>query len=83
MRILVTGGAGFIGANFLNLLVPRHPEHHFVNLDALTYAANLRSLYAVASLPNYAFERADLCDFSALRAALARHKPDVVVHFAA
>jgi len=83
MRILVTGGAGFIGANFLNLLVPRHPEHQFVNLDALTYAANLRSLDAVASLPNYAFERADLCDFSVLRAAFARHKPDVVVHFAA
>ena len=40
MKILVTGGAGFIGANFLNLLVPRHPEHAFVNLDALTYAAN-------------------------------------------
>ena len=40
MKILVTGGAGFIGANFLNLLVPRHPEHTFVNVDALTYAAN-------------------------------------------
>jgi len=83
MRILVTGGAGFIGANFLNLLVPRHPEHHFVNLDALTYAANLGSLEAVANRPNYTFERVDLCDFSALRAVFAQHQPDVVVHFAA
>ena len=83
MRILVTGGAGFIGANFLNLLVPRHPEHQFVNLDALTYAANLGSLDAVANRSNYTFERVDLCDFSALRAVFAQHKPDVVVHFAA
>jgi len=51
MRILVTRGAGFIGANFLNLLVPRHREHHFINLDALTYAANLGSLEAVAAGP--------------------------------
>ena len=83
MRILVTGGAGFIGANFLNLLVPRHPEHQFINLDALTYAANLRSLAPIARRPNYVFERADLCDFPAVQAVFARHKPDVVVHFAA
>ena len=83
MQILVTGGAGFIGANFLNLLVPRHPEHRFINLDALTYAANLGSLAGIANRPNYAFERADLCDFTALQAVFARHKPDVVVHFAA
>jgi dTDP-glucose 4,6-dehydratase len=83
MQILVTGGAGFIGANFLNLLVPRHPEHRFINLDALTYAANLGSLAGISSRPNYVFERADLCDFAGLQAVFARHKPDVVVHFAA
>jgi dTDP-glucose 4,6-dehydratase len=83
MKILVTGGAGFIGANFLNLLVPRHPEHAFVNLDALTYAANPRSLAALEGRANYAFERADLVDFETLRAVLAKHRPDVVVHFAA
>ena len=83
MQILVTGGAGFIGANFLNLLVPRHPEHHFINLDALTYAANPASLAGIAKLPNYAFERADLCDFSAVQAVFQRHQPEVVVHFAA
>jgi dTDP-glucose 4,6-dehydratase len=83
MQILVTGGAGFIGANFLNLLVPRHPEHRFINLDALTYAANPASLEVIAGRPNYVFERADLCDAEAIRAVFARHRPDVVVHFAA
>jgi dTDP-glucose 4,6-dehydratase len=83
MKILVTGGAGFIGANFLNLLVPRHPEHQFVNLDALTYAANLGSLAELTGRPNYTFVRADLVDFEAVRAVFAQHAPDVVIHFAA
>ena len=83
MKILVTGGAGFIGANFLNLLVPRHPEHTFVNLDALTYAANPRSLAGMEGRANYAFVRADLVDFEAVRAAFAKHQPEVVIHFAA
>ena len=48
MNILVTGGAGFIGSNFLNLMVPRHPEHHFINVDKLTYAANLENLAGIA-----------------------------------
>ena len=48
MLIFVTGGAGFIGSNFLRLLVPRFPEHHFVNVDKLTYAANLMSLEDIA-----------------------------------
>src|SRR6202142_890546 len=83
MKILVTGGAGFIGANFLNRFVPRHPEHSFLNVDALTYAANLRSLEALAACPNYAFERLDLVDAEAVRLTLERHRPDAVVHFAA
>jgi dTDP-glucose 4,6-dehydratase len=83
MKILVTGGAGFVGANFLNIFVPRHPEHSFVNLDVLTYAANPRSLAPVEGRANYAFERVDLVDFEALRAVFAKHRPDVVVHFAA
>ncbi len=44
MRIIVTGGTGFIGSNFLNLMVPRYPEHHFINIDKLTYAANPMNL---------------------------------------
>jgi dTDP-glucose 4,6-dehydratase len=83
MKIFVTGGAGFIGANFLNLLVPRHPEHTFVNVDALTYAANLKSLSAVEHAPNYAFERADIADYEAVLALFDKHQPELVVHFAA
>jgi dTDP-glucose 4,6-dehydratase len=83
MNILVTGGAGFIGANFLRLVVPRHPEHRFVNADALTYAANLSSLESIADRPNYAFERVDIVDGAAVIDLFARHRPDVVVHFAA
>jgi dTDP-glucose 4,6-dehydratase len=83
MKILVTGGAGFIGANFLNLLVPRHPEHQFVNLDALTYAANLKSLLGLDSLPNYHFVHADLTNDEAVRSVFREHHPDTVIHFAA
>jgi dTDP-glucose 4,6-dehydratase len=83
MKILVTGGGGFIGSNFLNLLVPRHPEHTFVNLDVLTYAANLKNLTAIEKAANYAFERVDIADFDAVSRAFDKHAPEVVVHFAA
>jgi dTDP-glucose 4,6-dehydratase len=83
MRIIVTGGAGFIGSNFLNLLVPRHPEHHFVNLDKLTYAANLSSLAAIADVPNYELARVDIADRDAVRELFARVRPNLIVHFAA
>lgn len=83
MNIVVTGGAGFIGANFLNLLVPRHPEHSFVNVDVLTYAANPRSLSAIEARSSYAFERVDVTDAEWIDAVFSRHAPDVVIHFAA
>jgi dTDP-glucose 4,6-dehydratase len=83
MNILVTGGAGFIGANFLNLLVPRYPEHTFINVDALTYAANLKSLAGIARAPNYVFERLDIADFDAVLGVFDKHEPSLVVHFAA
>ena len=83
MNILVTGGAGFIGANFLNLLVPRYREHTFINVDALTYAANLKSLESIAHAPNYAFERVDIAEFDAVLAIFDKYKPSLVVHFAA
>ncbi len=83
MKIVVTGGAGFIGSNFLNLLVPRHPEHTFINVDALTYAANLKNLVAIDKLPNYLFERIDIADFDAVEALFKKHAPELVVHFAA
>ena len=83
MRIMVTGGAGFIGANFLNLLVPRHEEHHFINADKLTYAANLASLAGIADKPNYTFVQLDIADAQAVEEAFEAHTPDCVVHFAA
>ena len=63
MRILVTGGAGFIGSNFLRLFVPKYPEHTFINLDKLTYAANLDNLLDIEEAKNYYFERADIADY--------------------
>lgn len=83
MKIFVTGGAGFIGSNFLNLLVPRHPEYQFVCVDKLTYAANLASLTAISDASNYAFERIDIADGTAVQDLFKRYRPDVIVHFAA
>jgi dTDP-glucose 4,6-dehydratase len=83
MLIFVTGGAGFIGSEFLRLLVPRYPEHQFVNVDKLTYAANLLSLESIASLPNYRLEQVDIADAEQVAGLFSRHQPDLVVHFAA
>ncbi|HXG19926.1 MAG TPA: dTDP-glucose 4,6-dehydratase [Methylomirabilota bacterium] len=83
MKILVTGGAGFIGSNFLHLLVPRCPEHTFINLDKLTYAANLASVQEAARCPNYVFVQADIADAQTVLAVFQRYQPDMVVHFAA
>ena len=83
MNIIVTGGAGFIGANFLNQLVPRLPEHQFINVDKLTYAANLGSLEGIDPLPNYQLRRVDITDMQAVDAVFDEFDPDLVVHFAA
>jgi dTDP-glucose 4,6-dehydratase len=83
MNILVTGGAGFIGSNFLNLMVPRHPEHHFINVDTLTYAANLENLASIANSKNYSLERVDIADRDAVFDVFKRTEPNLVVHFAA
>lgn len=83
MRILVTGGCGFIGANFLNLSVPKRPNDQFLNVDALTYSANPKSLESVAGSSNYAFKRLDLADAEATEAVVLAFRPQLVVHFAA
>ncbi len=83
MNILVTGGAGFIGSNFLRYSVPRRPDDVFVNVDKLTYAANPANLAAIEGRPNYSLERIDIADPAAVAALFERVPPDLVVHFAA
>lgn len=81
MKILVTGGAGFIGSSVVRLAVAR--GHHVVNLDALTYAACLANVASVAEAPGYAFEQADIRDRANLDRIFATHDPDAVMHLAA
>jgi dTDP-glucose 4,6-dehydratase len=83
MRILVTGGAGFIGSNFLNMFVPRHPEHSFLCFDKLTYAGNLLSLSEIERAKNFSLEVADVADAESVTRIFGDFRPDVVVHFAA
>ena len=82
MQLLVTGGAGFIGSNFIRHFLEKHPDAHVLNLDKLTYAGNLDNLAAVQSLPHYTFCRGDVCDAD-LVAKLLGEGIDAVVHFAA
>jgi dTDP-glucose 4,6-dehydratase len=81
MKILITGGAGFIGSAVVRRAIA--DGHQVVNLDKLTYSANLENVASVAESPGYAFEQADICDEAAVRAIFARHKPDAVMHLAA
>jgi dTDP-glucose 4,6-dehydratase len=81
MKILITGGAGFIGSAVVRRAIA--DGHQVVNVDVLTYSANLENLDSVAGDPNYAFEQADICDAAAMKAIFARHRPDAVMHLAA
>ena len=81
MRLLVTGGAGFIGSAVVRRAIG--DGHEVVNLDALTYAANLPNVASVADSNRYAFEQTDIRDRAALDAIFARHQPDAVMHLAA
>jgi len=82
MKIIVTGGAGFIGSALVRHLV-RDRNWHVANVDKLTYAANLESLKSVASAPNHRFFPADICDAAAMDAIFADIEPDAVIHLAA
>lgn len=82
MRILVTGGAGFIGSNFIRVYLQNHPGDSIVNLDKLTYAGNLDNLSDVENAPNYTFIRGDIAEAEAVEEAIGPGV-DAVVHFAA
>ncbi len=81
MKIMVTGGAGFIGSAVIRLALERGVE--IVNFDKLTYAANLENLTGYDARPRYAFVKADICDANAVRRALEDHRPDAIMHLAA
>src|ERR1022692_1472822 len=81
MRILVTGGAGFIGSCFIRLLAELHPEDSITNLDKLTYAGNLENLASLPSTARYEFVKGDICDAALMNELTARH--DALVNFAA
>lgn len=81
MKLLVTGGAGFIGANFILYWLKNHPEDSIINFDKLTYAGNLETLKSVQDQDNYRFVQGDICDRTAVDAVMK--EADIVVHFAA
>ena len=83
MKILVTGGAGFIGGNFVHHMVNKYPEYEIVNLDLLTYAGNLETLKPVEDKPNYRFVKGDIADRDFIMDLFAKEKFDIVVNFAA
>ena len=82
-NILITGGAGFIGSHVVRLFVTKYPDCLIVNLDKLTYAGNLENLKDIETAPNYRFERADICDFAAVKDIFGRYDIDGVIHLAA
>ncbi|RYD51136.1 MAG: dTDP-glucose 4,6-dehydratase [Sphingobacteriales bacterium] len=81
--ILITGGAGFIGSHVVRRFVTQYPDHHILNLDALTYAGNLENLKDIEHAPNYTFLKADITDAAAIDQIFAEHQPDGVIHLAA
>jgi len=83
MTILVTGGAGFIGTNFVYYQLQHHPEDQVVCLDALTYAGNLENLTEALKNPRFRFVKGDIADREAVNALFEEEKPDIVVNFAA
>jgi dTDP-glucose 4,6-dehydratase len=81
MKLLITGGAGFIGANFIHYWLKHHPQDQIINLDKLTYAGNLENLKPIEKNKNYTFIKGDICDPKTVNRAIKG--VDVVVHFAA
>ncbi|HEB56699.1 MAG TPA: dTDP-glucose 4,6-dehydratase [Gammaproteobacteria bacterium] len=81
--LLITGGAGFIGSNFVRYWLEQHPEDRMINLDALTYAGNLENLAGVEKSENYRFVHADICDANRINELFEEENIDTIVHFAA
>ncbi len=82
-KLLVTGGAGFIGSNFVQMVLSEHPNCFIVNLDKLTYAGNLENLAGFENHPNHRFIRGDICDGVLIENIIDEYKIDVIINFAA
>ncbi|MFZ2486761.1 MAG: dTDP-glucose 4,6-dehydratase [Anaerolineae bacterium] len=82
-HLMVTGGAGFIGSNFVRYLLDKYPDYHVLVYDKLTYAGNLDNLLDVHTDPRYAFMQGDICDAAAVERALTEYRIDTIVNFAA
>jgi dTDP-glucose 4,6-dehydratase len=83
MNLLVTGGAGFIGSNFIRHILNKYPEYRVINLDKLTYAGNLENLTGADKDPRYAFEKGDICDKTRVQLCVMRYEIDAIINFAA
>ncbi len=83
MTVIVTGGAGFIGSNFIFYMLKKYPDYRIVFLDKLTYAGNLSTLEPVMNQPNFRFVRLDICDREGVYRLFEEEKPDMIVNFAA
>lgn len=83
MKVLVIGGAGFIGSNFIFYMLKTYPSYRIICVDKLTYAGNLSTLTSVMTNPNFRFVKADICDRKAINQLFEEEKPDMIVNFAA
>ncbi len=83
MNVLVTGGAGFIGSNFIFYMLEKYPEDHIICVDALTYAGNLETLQPAMQNDHFCFHKADITDHDAISSIFSKERPDIVVNFAA
>lgn len=83
MKILITGGAGFMGSNFIRYLLRTYPDYQVINFDKLTYAGNLENLRDLEKNPRYTFVQGDIADASAVERVMTKHKPDAILNYAA
>lgn len=83
MKVIVTGGAGFIGGNFVHYMLKKHPSYEILCLDALTYAGNMETLAPIMDNPNFIFVKGDIADREFVYNIFATEKPDIIVNFAA